>query len=374
VTAVVDDRGLPDQRRFRLTLVALLAIAALIGASPATTARTVIYVAILLVACAGWLAWTLLPDAELGAQAGLAAAAIAGAALIVPAQGATGIAVAFAAIGVSSAVSRLSAGRAVAVSAGAVAVFALAAPAVGVRSAGFGLFAVALGVPAGLVQREHRRRTEQAELLLAEAQRTREEQARAAVLVERVRLARDVHDVLAHTLAGLAIQLEAAEALIVDADDPVRALDVVRRSRSLVAEGIDETRRAVSTLRGDEPTVEHGLAALVDAAAGQGAEVSLDITGDPRAVTADAQVALVRIAREALTNARRHAPGSPVEVRLAVGDEAVLIVRNALSAEAPALAHGYGLTGMAERAALVGGEVTAARDGGFFTIRAAVPA
>ena len=272
VAAVADDHGLPDQRRFRLVLVALLLIAALVGASPSTTAGTVIYVAILLLACTGWLAWTLLPDAEAGAQAGLALAAIAGAALMVPTRGATGIAAAFAAICVSTAVSRLPPPRAVLICVAVVAVFAVATPVAGSHAAVFGLFAVGVGVPAGLVQREHRRRREQTELLLAEAQRTREEQARAAVLAERVRLARDVHDVLAHTLAGLAIQLEAAEALLADADDRERALEVVRRSRGLVVEGIDETRRAVSALRGDAPAVAHGLAALADAAGGQGAE------------------------------------------------------------------------------------------------------
>ena len=374
VAAVADDHGLPDQRRFRLVLVALLLIAALVGASPSTTAGTVIYVAILLLACTGWLAWTLLPDAEAGAQAGLALAAIAGAALMVPTRGATGIAAAFAAICVSTAVSRLPPPRAVLICVAVVAVFAVATPVAGSHAAVFGLFAVGVGVPAGLVQREHRRRREQTELLLAEAQRTREEQARAAVLAERVRLARDVHDVLAHTLAGLAIQLEAAEALLADADDRERALDVVRRSRGLVVEGIDETRRAVSALRGDAPAVAHGLAALADAAGGQGADVSLDIAGDPRGIAPEAQLALIRIAREALTNARRHAPDSPVELRLAIGDEAVLTVRNPVPPGVVAGAGGYGLTGMAERAALVGGEVTAGSDGGFFTVRATVPA
>ena len=95
-----------------------------------------------------------------------------------------------------------------------------------------------------------------------------------------------------------------------------------------MVEGIDETRRAVSALRGDAPAVAHGLAALADAAGGQGADVSLDIAGDPRGIAPEAQLALIRIAREALTNARRHAPDSPVELRLAIGDEAVLTVRN----------------------------------------------
>ena len=102
--------------------------------------------------------------------------------------------------------------------------------------------------------------------------------------------------------------------------------------------------------------------------------MSLDIAGDPRGIAPEAQLALIRIAREALTNARRHAPDSPVELRLAIGDEAVLTVRNPVPPGVVAGAGGYGLTGMAERAALVGGEVTAGSDGGFFTVRATVPA
>ncbi len=332
IGAVVDDRSRPDQHRFRLLLLALFMISALVGASPSSTADAIAYGALVIAAAAGWLIWTLLPDAEGRAQAGLALAAIAGAAIMLPSRDATGLAAAFAAVGVTSAVSRLPGPRAALVVLGVVVVFAIAVPVAGFHAAAFGLIFVAVGVPAGLVQREHRRRTEQTELLLAEAQRTREEQARAAVLAERVRLARDVHDVLAHTLAGLAIQLETAEALLADAGDPDRALDVIRRSRGLVVEGIDETRRAVSALRGDAPTRRARAGRRWSTAAGgQGADVSLDITGDPRGIAPDAAAgAGADRARGAHERPPPRARAARSSCGSRVGDEAVLTVRNAV--------------------------------------------
>jgi signal transduction histidine kinase len=183
-----------------------------------------------------------------------------------------------------------------------------------------------------------------------------------------------VHDVLAHTLAGLAIQLETAEALLTDARDPDRALEVVRRSRGLVIEGMDETRRAVSALRGDEVSLSRGLADLVDQAQAQGRAAWLEVVGEAHALPPDVEVALLRIAREALTNAARHAPASAVAVGLAFEPGAtVLTIANA-TAPAAADSPGYGITGMRERATLAGGALTAGSDGQTFTVRATVPA
>ena len=95
----------------------------------------------------------------------------------------------------------------------------------------------------GLAPRQHVARLEQAELLLAESQRAREEQARAAALDERLRIAREVHDVLAHSLAALSISLEVTHALLADERDPDAALAQVERSQQLVTQGIAETGR-----------------------------------------------------------------------------------------------------------------------------------
>ena len=120
---------------------------------------------------------------------------------------------------------------------------------------GLGLLAYSLGFSAGLLAASGRRqsveRAEQAELLLAQTQRSHEEQLRAARLEESTRIARDIHDVLAHALAGLTIQLEATSALIEQGADRDRILARVQRAHELAREGLRETRRAVGALRGD---------------------------------------------------------------------------------------------------------------------------
>ena len=258
----------------------------------------------------------------------------------------------------------------------ALAAFAVAAVATGVAAAALGMGCVLVGIPAGLVQREHRRRADQAELLLAEAQRTREEQARGAVLHERVRVSREVHDVLAHTLAGLAIQLESAEALLADAHDPDRALEVVRRSRGLVStawtrRGAPSRRCAATRCRS-----ARGLADLVESARAQGSAASLEVAATSARSPARHAVALLRIAREALTNVRRHAPdrsrGDAPRPR--VGLTTLTIANTVARRPLPTGGAGYGITGMRERAGLVGGELTAQLDGDVFTVRVTVPA
>jgi len=93
-------------------------------------------------------------------------------------------------------------------------------------------------------------RAEQAELLLAQTQRSHEEQLRATRLEEQARIARDIHDVLAHSLAGLSIQLEATTALLDQGADPESIRERVDRAHQLARDGLRETRRAVGALRG----------------------------------------------------------------------------------------------------------------------------
>ncbi|HET8979952.1 MAG TPA: histidine kinase, partial [Solirubrobacteraceae bacterium] len=120
-----------------------------------------------------------------------------------------------------------------------------------------GLLAYTLGFAAALLGGSNARqsvvRAEQAELLLAQIQRSHEEQLRAARLEESTRIAREIHDVLAHALAGLTIQLEATAALIETGADPTTILERVRRAHELARDGLRETRRAVGALRGDGP-------------------------------------------------------------------------------------------------------------------------
>lgn len=238
-----------------------------------------------------------------------------------------------------------------------------------------GLLAIAAALLAGASRRQYQDRAVQAEQLLAERRRADAEHARAAALAERNRIGREVHDVLAHSLGALSVQLEAADALLETHTDPEKAREYVRQARSLAVNGLTETRKAVHALRDEPVALSEQLTAL---AATLGATVA--VTGTERRLDADAQHALFRATQEALSNARKYAPGAPVTVRLDFADAAtVLSVTNgpcpngtptgALSTTGG----GFGLHGMRERIELVGGELSAAALDAGWTVRAAVP-
>ncbi len=142
---------------------------------------------------------------------------------------------------------------------------------------GVGLLAYTLGFAASVLaastSRQSAERVEQAELLLAQTQRSHEEQLRAARLEESTRIAREIHDVLAHALAGLTIQLEATTSLIERGADRAEVLARVQRAHELARDGLRETRLAVGALRGDPVSAPSGIEALVtDYRAGADAE------------------------------------------------------------------------------------------------------
>jgi signal transduction histidine kinase len=237
-----------------------------------------------------------------------------------------------------------------------------------------------LGYPAlfaGLVlggryRRAYRTQTEQAEALLAETRRAQFEAQRAAALDERSRIAREIHDVLAHSLGALGIQLQAAEVMLSERHDIDRALRSLAGSRRLVDEGLTETRRAVRALRTDAPPLPDALAALVDDRPG-----ALTVSGEPYAVAPAAGLALMRVAQEAVTNAAKHAEGKPPTIALDYTDHNVeLRVENELSdavaSEHPGTAGGYGLAGMHERLRLIDGELQAGPAGDRWVVRARV--
>ena len=132
---------------------------------------------------------------------------------------------------------------------------------------GIGLLAYTLGFAASVLaastSRQSVERAEQAELLLAQTQRSHEEQVRAARLEESTRIAREIHDVLAHALAGLTIQLEATTSLIEQGADRSEVLARVQRAHELARDGLRETRLAVGALRGDPVSAPAGIEALV---------------------------------------------------------------------------------------------------------------
>ncbi len=232
-------------------------------------------------------------------------------------------------------------------------------------------------VPWFLVMRMMRRLRDQH--LVLEASQAAE--ARAAAAAERGRLAREMHDVLAHTLSALALQLESSRLLARDrgADPEVqRALD---RAHHLAAGGLDEARRAIAAARGEELPGPERLDALTEAFGEQsGIPVRLAVGGSPRELAPDMRLAIYRTAQEALTNIRRHATPIEVEVVLTYGDdETVLVVEdrggaNALPPPSAPTAGGYGLTGMRERAELLGGRLLAEPTATGFRVELALPA
>ena len=237
-----------------------------------------------------------------------------------------------------------------------------------------------------LTRRQYLVRAEQAEHMLAETRRAREAETQAAALAERARIARDIHDVLAHSLAAVSVNLQAAEGLLaadtLPADNPelVKAIECIGRAGTLTREGLAAARRAVLALRDDAAPLPDQLSSLAAQyrAAGDVA-VDFTVTGEPRPLTEQASQVAYRTAQEGLTNARKHAPGQPVA--LGLGFEASQVTVTAANplppagAKAPltATGAGAGLTGLRERAALAGGTLEAGPAEGTWRIALRMP-
>ncbi|HET8673586.1 MAG TPA: histidine kinase [Thermoleophilaceae bacterium] len=213
--------------------------------------------------------------------------------------------------------------------------------------------------------RQSRVSQDRTEMLLAELEDARDAQAEAAALAERGRIAGELHDVLAHSLSGAAIQLEGAR-MLAERDGGNPALrEAVGRAGELVRAGLVDARRAVSALRGQELPSAAQLGSLVeDFRRDMNLNVELRVEGGARPLSAEGELALYRGAQEALTNVARYAPGATTTVVLRyLADRAVLTVddRNAAPG-AVALAGvggGSGLAGMRERIERAGGTVRA---------------
>ncbi|MEW2545438.1 histidine kinase [Streptomyces sp. NPDC047002] len=225
---------------------------------------------------------------------------------------------------------------------------------------------------------------EQRHRLRVQERAARAAEAESAALGERARIARDIHDVLAHSLSAQLVHLEAAR-LRIEQEEPGpfrdQILQRVVAARSMARDGLAETRQALSALRGDmAPLGDY----LREVAASDGAEI--EVAGTPRPVPAEASQTVRRVAQEALTNVRKHAPGARVRIDLTYGQgELVLCVRDwgrggggaAAPAELASSGSGYGLLGMRERAELLGGTLDAGPEGAGgkgYRVRLRVPA
>lgn len=214
-----------------------------------------------------------------------------------------------------------------------------------------GVLIVALGAGAFLRTRRARR---------DEEVRLQQERQRAAIEDERLRIARELHDVLAHSLSSITVQ--AGVGLHLAADRPEAATEALETIRTASRDALQEVRGVLGILRGDDsapltpgPDLD-ALRVLVEETRRTGARIELDDRLLPRPSTA-VQLAVYRVVQEAVTNARRHAPGAAVSISLARESDAVLaVVRDRRPGTRPVPpVPGNGITGMRERAAALGG-------------------
>jgi signal transduction histidine kinase len=222
-----------------------------------------------------------------------------------------------------------------------------------------------------------RRREERAVALEAEAERLareREERARAAVAAERARIARDLHDVIAHSVSVMTVQGGAARLLL--EQDAQRAREPLLAVEETGHQAMAEMRRLLGIVHAEEeaPALapQPGLAdleALVEQVRQAGLPVSLEVQGAPNALAPGLGLAGYRIVQEALTNALKHAGPARAWVTVRYEPDALVleIADDGTESGSDAGGSGHGLVGMRERVALYGGELTAGRraEGGF---------
>lgn len=212
-----------------------------------------------------------------------------------------------------------------------------------------------------------------AQRLLTQERMARAAEAESAALAERARIAREIHDVLAHSLSAQLVHLEAARLLIERGADRETILERVVAARGMARDGLVETRQALSALRGEMSPLEDFLTEIV----GTTGRAEVTVTGDRRQLPAEASQAVRRVAQEALTNVRKHAPGAKVLLTLDYGEhEVTLDVRDSGGSpgELTGAGGGYGLLGMRERAELLGGSLRAGPDEEGFVVTLKVPA
>ncbi|MFC5214447.1 histidine kinase [Streptomyces coerulescens] len=269
----------------------------------------------------------------------------------------------------------------------------------GQRYSGTGTTAVAVFAVAVLVGTALRGRKEARTQLVEQETLTASERAQRTLLEERSRIARELHDVVAHHMSVISIQAQVAPHLVENPSDELKEnLEGIRQN---ALDALTELRRVLGVLRSEHPDVPDGLdptgtdtganaaphapqptldrlEALVDNIRGAGLTVTLDITGRRRALPPGVELSAYRIVQEALSNVLRHAPGATARVCVAYEPRAVSVwvVNSAPQWPAPpSPGAGHGLLGMRERASMLGGTLSAypAREGGY-VVSAYLPA
>jgi signal transduction histidine kinase len=254
------------------------------------------------------------------------------------------------------------------------------APPSGDESSFEGVLILVLAVGAQVLGDSRRQRSQ----AIAERDATRsaiaEAQRDQAVMEERARIARELHDVVAHHVSVIAVQAETARLTTPDLSEEGKKRfaaigDAARNS-------LTELRRLLGILRADgagaarapQPGLER-LAELVDSARDAGTPVTLSVHGEAAPLPPGVDLTAYRIVQEALTNARRHAPGASVEVEVGYEPEKLsLRVSDDGPGPPEADTSGHGLLGMQERAAMLGGTLRTGRaPGGGFVVEAGLP-
>lgn len=214
----------------------------------------------------------------------------------------------------------------------------------------------------------------------AREEEVRDEQGRRALLEERTRIARELHDVVAHHMSMIAVQSETAPYRIPDL--PAEGRADFSAINATAREALVELRRLLGVLRA-EGTAERApqpgldrLDELLDGARAAGLGVSLSVEGDPRPLPAGVDLSAYRIVQEAVTNARRHAGDARVDVRVAYDPDRlrVSVTDDGTGVADGDGAPGHGLLGMRERVVMLGGELSAGpRPEGGFAVDATLP-
>jgi len=227
--------------------------------------------------------------------------------------------------------------------------------------------------------------TQQSAVLLGQLEQLRDEQRHGAMLDERTRIAREIHDVLAHSLGALGIQIQVVRAVLTDHRDIDRALGLLEQAQRMATDGLVDTRRAIQALRGETIGLHESIGDLAQTHRDRHhASVDFQIEGQPMTLAPEATVALSRTAQEALVNTAKHAPHQPVQIRLAYDQDRVrLAISNTLATSGAAHGEvsealrsvngGYGLIGMRERLLLIDGTLTTGSDQRCWTVTAEVP-
>lgn len=220
-------------------------------------------------------------------------------------------------------------------------------------------------------------------------EREREERAREAVRLERARMARELHDVIAHHVGVMLVQTSGARAVL--AKDPATASEAMRTVERTGREVMAEMRHLLGVLRQSDDTMDESvplpgvamIGELVEQAADAGIRATYRVRGPAHPLPTGLDLSVYRIVQEALTNVMKHAPGALTEVTVEFADDQleVSIVDDGagrparVGAGTPQAGHGYGLVGMAERVATFDGDLRAGplADGGFAVV-ATLPA